>query len=175
MRKAIILLAGGAALFLAACGYTTKSLLPPGLRSIAVEPIRNSIDYSTHQRRELYVPLIEVAIRSAIVNRFQLDGNLRIAQPETASLILRGNLVSYDKGELRTDPSNDVQEYRIYVSVSFELWDTAKQEVRWSEPRFTGEGTYFVSGPRATSEQIAIDEAIKDLARRIVERTTEDW
>jgi outer membrane lipopolysaccharide assembly protein LptE/RlpB len=175
MRKKIIFLTGCAALFLAACGYTTKSLLPPELRSIAVEPIQNEIDYSAHQRRALYVPLIEVAIRSEIVNRFQIDGNLRITEPETASLILRGSLVSYDRGELRVDPNNDVQEYRIYVSVNFELWDTAKQEARWSEPRFTGEGTYFVSGPRATSEQVAIDEAIKDLARRIVERTTEDW
>lgn len=165
----------GVVCVLGACGYTTKSALPPNLRSIAVAPIKNEIDYSAAQRRALYIPLIEVDIQRAIVNRFQFDGNLRLASPETANLVLRGQLVNYDRGELRTDSNDDVEEYRVYVSVNFELWDTARQEIRWSEAGFTGEGTFFVSGPKATSEQVAIDEAIQDLARRIVERTIEDW
>lgn len=165
----------GMALALGACGYTTKSALPPNLRSIAVDPIKNQIDYSAAERRALYIPLIEVDIQRAIVNRFQFDGNLRVAASETANLVLRGHLVTYDRGELRTDPNNEVEEYRVYVSVDFELWDSARQEIRWSESGFTGEGTFFVSGPKATSEQVAIDEAIQDLARRIVERTIEDW
>lgn len=175
MRLRFLLLACLCCFAFNACGYTTKSALAPHLRSIAVAPIENSIDYNAYQRRELYIPLIEVDVQNAIVRQFQFDGNLRITTPEMASLILRGELVSYDRGELRTDPNNDVQEYRVYVSVNFELWDTAREEVRWSESGFTGEGTFFVTGPKATSEQTAIDEAIKDLARRIVERTIEDW
>jgi hypothetical protein len=160
---------------LGSCGYTTKSALPARLKTIAVEPVINNIDYHAGQRRNIYVPLIEVDIRNAIVKRFQFDGHLRVASAESADLVLRGSLVNYDRGELRTDTANNVEEYRVYVSVDFQLWDTVRQEIRWSESGFTGEGTYFVSGPKASSEQVAIDEAIQDLARRIVERAIEDW
>jgi hypothetical protein len=45
----------------------------------------------------------------------------------------------------------------------------------WKYDRFIGEATYFVTGAQATSEESAVEEATTDLARRIVERTVENW
>ena len=176
MKKIFLMAAAGAGtLFLTACGYTTKSALPPSLRYIHVEPFKNKIDFNSINKRNLYIPLLEVDVRNAIIDRYLFDGNLRVSEEEGADLVLRGELVNFDRGELRSTDDNEVQEYRIYISVNLELWDPRRQEVRWTENNFTGEATYFVSGPKATSEQSAISEAMTDLARRIVERTIEDW
>ena len=48
-------------------------------------------------------------------------------------------------------------------------------EVLWEEPSFIGDTTYFAVGPNAESESRALDRAITDLARRIVERAVESW
>lgn len=157
------------------CGYTTKSTLPRSLRTIHVEPFKNRIDYAAGSGRNIYLPLLEVKARNAVIDRFLFDGNLKIADPQEADLVLKGELKNYERTPLRYTDNDDVQEYRVHITVSFELWNAQKEEVSWTEPGFVGEATYFVTGPSAKSEESAVDDAIVDLARRIVERTIEDW
>jgi len=174
MKKFLIFIFFG--LFLTAgCGYTTKSLLPAHLRSIYVEPIGNEIDFTVEGSRNLYIPLLEVKVRNAVIDRYLFDGNLRIADAQSADLILKAELVDYRRAELRATDNDDTEEYRIYIKVNLVLYDTKTGENRWVEKGFTGEATYFTTGPRVTSEDTAIENAIEDLARRIVERTIEDW
>lgn len=157
------------------CGYTTKSILPKNIRTIYVEPFKNNIDFTTGTGRNVYLPLLEIDARNAVIDRFLFDGNLKIAKPEAADLILKGDLNGYNRSGLRYTDNDDVEEYRVHVTVSFELWNTKKDELSWAEPNFTGEATYFVTGPEVSTEDSAVDKAIVDLARRIVERTIEDW
>jgi len=157
------------------CGYTTKSTLPKSIKTIHVESFKNSIDYTEGRGRNVYLPLLEVDARNAVIDRFLFDGNLKIAEPGKADLILKGELKNYQRTALRYTEDDDVQEYRIHVTVSFELHNTKQGTTSWTEPGFVGEATYFVTGPLASSEDSAVDEAITDLARRIVERTIEDW
>jgi len=157
------------------CGYTTKSILPKNLKTIHILPFKNAIDFTSGSGRNVYLPLLEVDARNAVINRFLFDGSLKIAKPEFADLILKGELKNYERSGLRFTDDDDVEEYRVHITVSFELWDRKKDEVSWAEPGFVGEATYFVTGPEASSEDLAVDAAIVDLARRIVERTIEDW
>lgn len=157
------------------CGYTTRSALPSSLRTIHVERFDNMVDYTLSNERELYVPLLERDVQTVIVDRYLFDGNLRITEKGNADLILSGALVGFDRSELREADNEDVEEYRIHISVNLSMFDATSDTVMWTEDRFTGEATYFVTGPNATSEAAAIDEALEDLARRIVERTIEDW
>ena len=161
--------------FFSGCGYTTKSTLPQSIKTIRVEPFKNSIDYTTGISRNIYLPLLEVEARNAVIDRFLFDGNLKVVEPHQADLILKGELKRYQRTALRYTDDDDVQEYRVHVTVSFELSHAGSDEISWSEPNFVGEATYFVSGPSAKSEESAVDEAILDLARRIVERTIENW
>ena len=165
------------ALFLAAagCGYTTKSTLPASLKTIHVEPFKNNIDFTTGAQRDIYLPLLEVKARNAVIDRFLFDGNLKIAESAVADLVLKGELTGYQRSGLRYTDDDDVEEYRVHVTVSFTLINSKTGEVSWTEPGFTGEATFFVTGPRASSEDSALNAAILDLARRIVERTIEDW
>ena len=122
-----------------------------------------------------YFPLLEVNVRNAIIDRSIFDGALKIAPEDKANLVLSGDLIGYDRSTLRNDDNDNTLEYRIHVTVSMTLRDMEKKEVVWSESGFVGETTYFVSGAQAKTEADAIEDALTDLARRVVERTIEDW
>ena len=53
--------------------------------------------------------------------------------------------------------------------------DAKEKKLVWQEDRFTGDTTYFTTGSQAKTENAAIVDALSDLARRIVERTVEQW
>lgn len=160
---------------IAGCGYTTRSTLPSTIKTIHVEMFKNKIDFTTEGRRNIYLPLLEIKVRNAVIERFLFDGNLKIAEKDRAHLVLKGELQGYDRSALRYTDNDDVQEYRIHITVSLEMLDAQTGEVKWTEPSFVGEATYFTTGALAKSEDTAVAEAITDLARRIVERTVEDW
>lgn len=160
---------------LAGCGYSTRSALPSSFRTIVVEPFRNKIDFTNENRRNVYFPLMEVNARSAIVKRIQFDGNLRIAQSGKADLTLKGDLVSYDRQPIRYDENENVLEYRVNVGVDLILWNNKENRLVWEEKGFIGESTYLPTGVGATSESDAVNKAMEDLGKRVVERTVEDW
>lgn len=176
MKKLLLTLAVCAvALSSLRCGYTTSSTLPGHLRTVHVKQIKNKVDFAAERSRNLYIPLIEVDVRNAIIDRFLFDGNLKIAEEDTADLILSGELTSYDRGALRFTEGDDPEEYRVRVVVNLTMYDTHDEVEMWAEPGFAGEAEFFITGPLATPEEDAVREAIEDLARRIVERTVEDW
>ena len=162
-------------LAIAGCGYTTRSLLPPEYQTLYIVPFKNKIDYTSESTRNIYLPLLEVKVQKAISSRFQFDGNLRLAKEEEADLKLTGELVRYDREVLRYTDNDDVQEYRVRITVNLVLTDTTTGEMVWAENGFSGEATYFVTGPSASSESSAVSAAQVDLARRVVERTIENW
>jgi len=163
------------ALTISGCGYTTGSLLPSNYKKIAIQPFQNKVNFVDENIRGLYVPHLETNVRTAIIDKFLFDGHLRIADPDKADLVLSGDLISLQQDDLREDTNQNVQEYRIRVTVSLILTDTATGQVVWKEPSFSGETTYFLTGTQATSQSAALDTALTDLATRIVERTIENW
>jgi hypothetical protein len=163
------------ALTFAGCGYTTGSLLPGNYKKIAILPFQNKVSYIDENNRGLYVPLLETKVRTAVIDRFLFDGNLHIADPDKANLVLSGDLIGIAQDDLRQDINQNIQEYRIRVIVSLTLTDNADGKVLWTEPSFTGETTYFLTGPQALTQSAAIDAALTDLATRVVERTIENW
>ena len=159
----------------AGCGYTTGSLLPANYRTLYVEPFKNSVGYVSEASRGIYIPLLETKVHSSVVNRFQFDGHLKIKDSDKADLILKGELVAFEREELRLTDNKDVQEYRIRITMSLVMVDAVTGQNFWSEPSFSGEATYFTSGAQARSETAALDDALLDLSRRVVERTIENW
>ncbi len=176
MRKLWVFFFGTVLLCTAGCGYTTSSLLPAHLKTIYVKPVENKIDYMNQDERRLYVPGMETRVRSTLIDRFLFDGNLRIGDEDSADLLIEAKLLSFDREELRLDVNQDVKEYRLRVTIAIKAIDRVENDkVLWSEPAFSGESTYYVSGPLAKAESVAIDEAFKDLAQRAVARTVENW
>lgn len=157
------------------CGYSTRSTLPANIRTIHIAAFKNKINYSTEKTStNTYFPLLETKIRQAVADRFLFDGNLRVSDAERSDLTLVGELTRYNREVLRYTDNNDVQEYRIQITVNLKMFNKS-QELLWEESNFIGDTTYFVSGALAKSEATAVEDALVDLARRIVERTVEDW
>ncbi len=162
-------------LVLSGCGYTTGSLLPSNYRVISVQPFKNKVGYLNENTRGLYIPLLEHKAHDAIVSRFQMDGHLKVNSAGEADLILQGNLIGFDREDIRTDDNNNIKEYRVRVTVELKLLDSATGQEVWSESSFSGEATYYLAGPQAKSESAALEDALTDLSRRVVERTLENW
>jgi hypothetical protein len=161
------------------CGYTTRSSVKISLRKIYVEPFKNNINYTSEfaeQRKILsYFPLLETNITRSVIDRFLFDGNMKIVKEENAEVVLKGALIDYVRDPLRYDDNNNVEEYRVNLVISMSLWDKKENKLIWEEPRFIGEATYLTTGSQAKSEASAINDALDDLARRVVERTVEQW
>lgn len=184
MRKSVI-----ASLFfisvilISGCGYSVRSLAFSRNTRICIKPFENKVDlnisneYSDENPYRLYRHGMETRITDAVIDRFLLDGYLKvISKEEGADLLLKGELVNYEKQPLRYDETTgDVEEYRANIVVNMILTDLRENRILWNERSFVGYSEFSLVGPRAESEDTAINNAIEDLARRIVERTVEDW
>jgi len=186
MRKAAFFLSVvimvPAALF-SGCGYSVRSLAYEKSTKIYVKPFENKVDlniaeeYSDRNPYRLYRPGMETKITDAVINRFLLDGYLKLVSKEDqADLILKGELTNYEKQPLRyNEATKDVEEYRANIRVNMTLTDLKKGKAVWTENDFVGYTEFALVGPRAISEDAAINDAVEDLARRVIERTVEDW
>ena len=167
----------------AGCGYSTHSLSYKKATRIFIQPFENKVDlninteYSDQNPYKLYRPGIETKITDAVISKFMVDGYLKVVSREDeADLILKGALLNFDKQPLRYDQrSESVLEYRANIIVDISLEDVAESKTIWSEKGFVGFFEYNQSGANSASEDTAINEAIADLAKRVVERTVEDW
>ena len=180
MKKALLLvtlftlLAG-----VSGCGYTTRSAIRSNFATVHVAPFVNVVDvtqeaYAANKYR-IYRPTIETDLSNAVVNKFLSDGNLKPAREGSADLVLKGEVTEFRKDPLRYDDNDEVTEYRVNIVVNLTLMDRKENKTVWSENNFTGDTTYFTAGSQAKSEAQAISDSITDLARRIVERTVEQW
>lgn len=191
MKKVILLVIGCwlSAAF-AGCGYTTRSMISNKFRSIYITPFVNKIDFTQEtyvaSKYRLYRPLLETEITKEVINKFVFDGNLRPREKESADLLLKANVVDFRKDVVKYDDNGDPGEYRVNIAVNIELWDNKENKLIWQENNFTGYISYFPANstlqnvtPKSTdgavNDAIAVTDAIKDLARRIVERTVEQW
>ena len=161
------------------CGYTARPGLAPHLRTIYVQPFVNKIDVTqlttSDGRFPIYRHQMEVDITKAVINRYQFTGLLRPATRERANCRLEGELIAFRRDALRYNSSSQVEEWRLNIVVNLRFFDQTTQALLWEEEAFTGDTTYFALGANAESEPVALDRAITDLARRVVERTVEDW
>ncbi len=163
---------------LAGCGYTTKSLLPENIRRVGAAPVKNSIDLSAEISDKtpfrVYRPGLEVELTNAIINRYIFDGTLKVSSLEKADALLEASLVDYRRDALRYSEGEDVQEYRLSVTLEAVFKDRLDGKTLWSK-RITGDTTFFLAGPRAISEDQAATRAVEDASRRVVEATIEYW
>ncbi len=172
--------------FLSGCGYTTRSMLYGKYSTIYITPFLNKVDvtqesFSANKYR-IYRPMLETDITKKVINQYLFDGNLKPAREGQADLVLKGELIEYRKDPLSyTVNTDDVTEYRINIYVNLSLWDQKENKLVWEEKNFNGNYSYFTSlapdniSVGNASEAGAVNKAVEDLARRIVERTVEQW
>ena len=159
------------------CGYTNKAMLPEDIGIVHVAIFDNKIDItkeiSAKDKYEVYRPNLEVDLRDALVERFFLDGHLKVAAEYYADAVLEGEILQYRKDPLRYQ-NEDVTEYRISLVCDIRLRDFDTSEILLEE-NIAGDTTYFTTGSLQESETEALNSALQDLARQIVNRIVENW
>lgn len=161
------------------CGYTTRSMISDKFTTIYVVPFVNKVDITgetfAQNKYRVYRPMLETDITGKVIDKYLFDGNLRPIREESADLTLTGELVEFRRDPLRYDDNENVTEYRINLVVNLTLWNNIDDKMVWQESNFTGDTTYFTTGSQAKSETQAVNDALDDLARKIVARTVEQW
>ena len=166
-------------MLLSGCGYTTRSMVSNKYKTIAIQLFKSSINITSEPQANrgftTYRPALETDITKKVKERFLFDGNFRIAKEDEADVILKGTLVDYRKDAVRYDAQDNVEEYRVSISVSISLIERDGNKPVWSNQSVIGEYTFFLAGPNAKPEDTAVNSALDDLARRVVERAVEFW
>ncbi len=154
-------------------------MLPSAYRIIYIEPFQNKIPINQEVSERLgfqtSLPRLEGDVTRGVYDQFLFDGNLRVTtKPAEADLKISGNILDFSRQALRQAPNQTVEEYRLNLVASVSLRNREGALV-WEEPNVIGDTTYFVTGPSAKDESVAVKELITDFSRRVVERVVENW
>lgn len=159
-------------LIFSGCGYTRKSTLPEGIKTIYVSTVKNEIPI---EGVTAYQPGLEMMITNAITRRLQRDGNLKVVPEEQADAVLESSLTAFEQEGLRFSTLESIEEYRVFIVLSMRLANRKTGEIFWVEPNFSGDAEYFVNTVRSISREEAAQRAVDRLARNVVDRIVEDW
>lgn len=158
--------------FISSCGYTQEAKLPNNIKTIAIETFKNEIP---PEEQFAYRAGLEIELRNTLVERFLLDGNLKVVDESEADAILTGSIISYEQEGLRFDKLESVEEYRLFLVVKFELIDRRTNKIIIREPNFSGRSEFFVNRNPAVVRRTSANSAVVDLARSLVDRIVEEW
>ncbi|MDD5583587.1 MAG: LPS assembly lipoprotein LptE [Candidatus Omnitrophica bacterium] len=158
------------------CGYTTKGFMYDR-STIMIVPVTNKISITSENRNyasyQSSPVLIEKRFTSALVNKFNIEGHLKVVSSETDALKLECAITQYLKEAVRFTDSDDVKEERLRLIVYMKLYNSKGEIIK--EHEVSGESNYFLAGSHRKSESVAQAELIDDAARRIVEAVIEEW
>jgi len=148
------------------CGYSTRSLLPSHLKTVAVPPATNT----TTQ------PGLAEALTDELTAAFTSDRTLRVTNTEAADLIVNTTVSSYVRtpsaytgGDTTGDQA--VTAYELSVSAQVDARDQTRDEEFYSGTA-SARVTY---DPGAQTEERAAADAVKKLASEIVRQVQIAW
>lgn len=148
-------------LALGGCGYSFQGTLPSHVKTVAVPIFINR----TQQ------PAVEAVITRAIVDAFATNGRLRVVRPEDADSILEGEVLQYTVGAIAVDPSLNVQQYRLGVTLNLRMRDVRLNTLLFEQANFSEQADFLVAGSVAQTlsiEAAALQQAATEIARSVV-------
>lgn len=140
------------------CGYSSGYTLPDGVRTIAVPIFRNE---TMPLRRD-----IELDVTRAVKRELQYRSDARVvAEAEYADAVLEGIVIDFQQGVLSEGAGDAVQESGISIVARTRLIDARDGRViaEWSVSDYAA-----FSNLLGETIDVARDEAVRELARRIV-------
>ncbi|MFA5272082.1 MAG: LPS assembly lipoprotein LptE [Candidatus Omnitrophota bacterium] len=172
MRKLFFLIL----IVLCGCGYTTRGFVYPSSK-IFIPPTLNKINITSESQRystyTSYPILIENRFTNELINKFNIDGHLKVVSVGDGALKLSSEITQYTKEAVRYTGTEDVNEQRLRLYVRIKLTDPEGKVIKSRD--VVGETSFFLSGPNAISETQAQETLITDTARRVLEAVIEEW
>ena len=166
-KYALTILAATAISFMSGCAnYQLGTTLPPHLRSINVETFKNATKE----------PQIETTITSETLREFQRDGQLKIKDPDTADILLKGVITEYRLEPVRSSRNNPktTLEYKAVVTVRI----TAVERVNGKKvtaQNVVGSKIFDVNGDLVNARRSILPEVSRELGRKVVDAVISAW
>jgi len=155
------------AVTLGGCGYGLRGTLPSHLRTIAVPTFTNRTSE----------PGVENFLTRAVVEAFSTNGRLRVVSADTgADSLLEGEVVGYELQSIAFDPSANVRQYRLLVTMNLRYRDMKEEKLIYERRAYQERADFRVAGAVSDTisrEQGALRQAAVDIARAIVAFTLE--
>lgn len=146
--------------------YRLGSTLPAHLESIAVPTFANTSGE----------PQIESMVTRAVLQDFQRDGTLSIANADKADIVLNGTVVGYSLEPVRYERDNPkaAQEYRLVLRAAIQGIErsTGKMII---DTAVEGDTTFRAVGDITTAKRGALPGAARDLAHEITNAVLSAW
>jgi outer membrane lipopolysaccharide assembly protein LptE/RlpB len=147
------------------CGYSLSSTSGSSHRSVAIPMFANAtLEYA-----------LEEQLTRAIVDAFLEDNRLEVVSAEEAETVLRGSVISYERTALTYDQSEQVQEYRVVVTLELEYQEVSSGNTIWREEDFRVWASYDPSLDNPEDEEVGKERAVEKVAGEVVARTIEGW
>ena len=153
-------------LVMGGCGYRVGSSLPAGLKTVYVPAFQNTSGE----------PQIDTLGTSAVLQEFQKDGTLEVADETFADCILKVTVTKFDIEAVRYDKDKrkTTKEYRLRIDADYVFSRVATGEVIQKGTVF-GETQFEPAGDLASSKRAAIPAGCQNLAHEIVKAVVEVW
>ncbi len=151
------------------CAYSIRnSNLPTYLKTLAIPVFGNStVEFG-----------LSDDITQSLINGFQADHSLRIAQERDANAVLRGTVTAYRNQVFGYTSQEKATEYEIVLTVAVTFRDLVKNKDLWKEDALTVRTTYNVvpvGSEPAKTETDGRKDVIQKLTDRVVSRTVQGW
>lgn len=165
-----LLLAGIVLLCGSSCGYHMGSMMHPQIRSIAVAEIKNDTPE----------PLLTALARQEISASFQTDNSLTLKSPEQADCLLYCRIISVKNRGIRYDSQLDDDDYipaefLITVEAEFTVLIPGRSEPLIRKRTVSGSAHYQYNADPQVGKYYGMRQACYQMARKMVEYTTEAW
>ena len=158
---AVLLAPLAGSLVLSGCGYSLRTSMPPGIKTVHVPVLVN----------KTAEPGIEDFITSALTQAVVGTGARIAANAGEADASLEGSIVEYRLVSLSFDSSSNVTSYRLIIALALTFKDLRQNKIIWKQDRVEEQADFVVSGQVTQTlarEQVAVQRAAVDVARAIV-------
>jgi hypothetical protein len=153
---------------LSGCGYTTSTLLPKHIQTVAIPVFGNeTVEYGLEQE-----------LTEAVLETFVADGHLKVVAEKDADSVILGRIVEYENQVFGYDSKEQAQEYQVVIRIAVVFKDQVKNKIRWEESSMVETSRYFVkaiAGQDPTTEEDGRKKAVSALADNILTRTVQGW
>lgn len=117
---------------------------------------------------------VKEQITDAIIAQFNRDNTLKIADRRTAESVIIGTLLKVEERAGAFSREENVQEIRVYVTVTIKYDDSKKRRTIWEE-QITQFGAYTPSGAGSNDRTDALKDAIDKIALQVLNKTVAGW
>jgi hypothetical protein len=161
LNKILIMLSCSVILLLSCCGYSTHSILPPNLKTIAIPVVNN----------QTIKPGLGDMLTSQLIDDFTQDRNLKVTPIDKANIVLNCAIKDYEKTPQSYNSDQTVIAYKITLTAGIVATDNTKSASLWE-----GDISSWITYDAASeTEDIGIDRAIKKLSQDILRKTLTSW